>query len=462
MKRIKQSVLIVLCLGCIYLVIYLWNAFPIITGYSAKMACSCIYLGDRSLESVKNEELGSFPLRLATVRVNADSSVTAKVGGMASQTAVFRPGLGCTLVNEISKDSLRAQQFQLATIPDTMPDSIMWPMGDRLPNSLPGGVDEEQLHQVLQQAFVENDPDHPVRTRAVVVMYKGQLVAERYARGYDRHHRQLSWSMAKSITGTLIGMLVKNGRLKLDEPAPVPEWRGQHDGRERITLRQLLQQTSGLDFEENYSKSTDATKMLFRKADMPRYAASRLLREQPGTQFYYSSGNSNILSGILRQTLGDSLYHRFPYDSLFYPLGIRSAVMEPDAAGNFVGSSYVYATPRDWARLGLLYLQHGQWMGKTIVTEEWVNEATLPVEVAPHGEYGMQWWLNAGAPYRSDNRKFPELPADMYYMSGYEGQQVLVIPSSELVIVRLGQTHRSEWFNTQLFVNGILSAIPNR
>jgi CubicO group peptidase (beta-lactamase class C family) len=464
MNRFKKIVagLLLLILG--YLVYYCWNAFPVLAGYSAKMACSCMYLGDRTLASVKEQELGKFPLKLAAVEVQSDSSIVASVLGMAKQTAVYRPGLGCTLVNELSKAALKKQAWHLAVTPAINPDTIDWPMGDRIPvlktDSQMAQPAELLLPQAVQAAFMNPKEDQPVRTRAVLVVHKGRLLAEQYAPGFDRHHRQLSWSMAKSITGTLVGMLVKEGKLSLDQAPPVAAWKSATDGREKITLRHLLQQTSGLDFEENYSKATDATNMLFRKADMAAYTAGHSLKETPGSEFYYSSGNSNILSGIIRTTLGDSAYHRYPYEQLFYKLGIYSAVMETDPAGNFVGSSYVFATARDWARLGLFYLQNGNWQGEQILPENWVQLATTPVSVAPQGEYGFQLWLNAGNPAGSANRKYPSLPADLYYFSGYEGQQVLIIPSRELVIVRLGQTANSRWFDTETFVNRILTALP--
>ncbi len=464
MKGLKRLLLLVVLIVLGYLCWYIWNSFPIITGYSAKMACSCMFLGQRNLGSVEEQELGNFPLKLAKLELNKDSSVTASIAGMAKQTALYRPGLGCTLVNELSKAQIKAQSWLLPAIPLVNPDTINWPAGDRIPVDTAGlfhlAADKEaMLRTAVQAAFTDQQPDQPLRTRAVVVVHKGKLVAEQYAPGYDRHHRQLSWSMAKSITGTLVGMLVKQGRLTINQPAPVKEWQHAADARAEISLENLLQQTSGLDFEENYSKSTDATNMLFRKADMAAYTAAHPLKDKPGTQFYYSSGNSNILSGIIRTTLTDSFYHRFPYEQLFYKLGMYSAVMEVDASGNFVGSSYVFATARDWARLGMLYLQKGNWMGEQLLPENWVALATRPVSVAPMGEYGYQVWLNAGSAGNSAQRKFPELPTDLYYFSGFEGQYVFIIPSQELVIVRLGQTAKSAWFNSQSFVKGIIEAI---
>jgi len=253
--------------------------------------------------------------------------------------------------------------------------------------------------------------------------------------------------MTKTVTGALIGILVKQGKLSVNMPAPVPEWRNTKDPRHSITINNLLQQRSGLDFEEIYSKSSDATRMLFQKADMGGYTASRPLKNKPGAVFYYSSGNSNILSRIIRQTLGDSLYYRFPYTQLFYKLGMYSAVMEPDASGTFVGSSYMYATARDWARFGLFYLQDGVFNKERILPEGWVAQSTKPVSTDRRG-YGYQVWLNTG----SDTliKHYPAAPADMFYADGFESQLIFIIPSKNLVVVRLGLTQHNNFDGNKL------------
>ncbi|MBZ5856505.1 serine hydrolase domain-containing protein [Flavihumibacter profundi] len=455
----RTAVLLFLAL-LLYGVRYAWLSFPIITGYNAKMACSCVFLSGRELENVEAEELGSFPLKMASIKLDtSDHSVTASLFGMARQKAIYRPGLGCTLVNEIPEAEIRRQLIKLATHPDINQDTIPWPQGDLLPDSFPPGVQREKLEKAVQYAFTEKDPGKLWRTRGVIVLYDGKLVAEHYAPGFDRHTPMLSWSMAKSITGTLIGILVGQGKLNVHQPAPVQEWRSVKDGRENISLENLLQQTSGLDFEENYSKSSSATNMLFRRADMGAFTASIPYRDRPGTKFYYTSGNTNVLSRIIRQTVGEQEYHAFPAKVLFHKLGMFSAVMEPDASGTFVGSSYVFANARDWARFGLFYANNGIWGTERILPENWVKEATTPCPVAPQGEYGYQFWLNAGQAGNAVNRKFPDLPSDMYYADGYEGQFVFIIPSKKLVVVRLGQT-AGDWFDASGFLSRIISALP--
>jgi CubicO group peptidase (beta-lactamase class C family) len=264
------------------------------------------------------------------------------------------------------------------------------------------------------------------------------LISENYAPGFNKNSKMLGWSMAKSITSALIGILVKQGRLDVKQPAPVAEWKDPEDERHAITLENLLQQTSGLNFEEDYNKSSNATIMLFNKADMGAYTASRPLKDTPGTKFYYSSGNSNILSRIVRQTVGDKNYHSFIYDSLFYKAGMYNTVMEPDAGGTMVGSSYVFATAQDWARFGLLYYNNGVINGQQLFTDDWVKKTASPFAADKLSQYGYQFWLNGYDIKMPSQRKFSAAPADMFYADGYAGQYVFIIPSKKLVIVRLG------------------------
>jgi CubicO group peptidase (beta-lactamase class C family) len=198
--------------------------------------------------------------------------------------------------------------------------------------------------------------------------------------------------------------------------------------------------------------------MLFEKADMGAYTASHPLKDKPGSKFYYSSGNTNILSRIIKQTLGEKMYHAFPYDSLFYPLGMYSAILEPDGSGTFVGSSYMYATARDWARFGLLYYNKGVCNNKRILTEDWIRQTVTPAAAAEQGDYGYQFWLNAGAKNNPKNKEYPSAPNDLYYMDGYEGQRVFIIPSKKLVIVRLGLTQYHN-FVQDTFLAEVLSAV---
>jgi CubicO group peptidase (beta-lactamase class C family) len=254
----------------------------------------------------------------------------------------------------------------------------------------------------------------------------------------------------------LIGIAVKKKLLDIDQPAPLEQLRNATDDRRLITTRNLLQQTSGIEFREIYSRPSEVTRMLFKTGNMGAYAASLSSEVAPGAKQYYSSGNTNMLMSILRNVTPPGTYHGFPYTELFQKIGMRSAIIETDAAGNFVGSSYMYATARDWARFGLLYLQNGNWNGEQLLPEDWVSNSVKPAMKDSPIQYGYQWWLNTTN--EKGIRKYPTLPDDMYYADGYESQFVFVIPSKDLVIVRLGLT-QGNYFDEEEFVGGIVRAI---
>jgi CubicO group peptidase (beta-lactamase class C family) len=310
----------------------------------------------------------------------------------------------------------------------------------------------------LEKAFTEPFPDKRQRTRAVLVVYKDQLVAEKYAQGFNEHTMMYGWSMAKSITSALIGTLVKQGKLNIIQPAPVPEWRNANDPRHAITIQNLLQQSSGLNFIEDYTKASDVTNMLYKEDNMAAFTANHKLAAAPGTVFSYSSGNSNILARIIRETVGEKNYAAYPFNALFYKIGMYHTLCEPDASGTYVGSSYIMATAPDYARFGLLYLNDGEWNGQRILPEGWVRQTVTPAVSNKEKKYGYQFWLNGVQLNDSSNRLFPDVPADMFYADGYAGQFIFIIPSKQLVIVRLGLT-LDKSFDANAFVKSIVDAV---
>jgi CubicO group peptidase (beta-lactamase class C family) len=458
-KIIVRSLLIIIAIALSYSIYYCWVSFPIISGYGAKNMCSAVFLAGRSEQQEREQELGFSPMTLGTFTVDyKDSSVTGSVFGFAKRKAIYRAGLGATLINELSEEDVRSQKFGLPVKPVLNTDTIPWPMGDKLPAVVDSSIDLIKLKEAVNNSFIEKDTTALIRTRAVVVVHNGNIIAEQYASGFTKDTKLIGWSMTKSITSALTGILVKEGKLKVDEPAPVTEWKDAKDPRHGITLKNILQQTTGLDFEEDYSKSSDATKMLFQKAAMGTFTASHTLRNKPGTVFYYSSGNTNLLSRIIRETVGENDYHAFPYERLFYKLGMYNTILEPDASGTFVGSSYSYGVARDWARFGLLYLNDGVYNGERILPEGWVKQSTTPADAAKLGEYGYQFWLNAGEKNNPANRSYPHCPTDMFCCNGYEGQYVFIIPSKDLVIVRLGLTQHDN-FDADKFVADIIASV---
>jgi CubicO group peptidase (beta-lactamase class C family) len=433
------------------------HELPIATGYAAKLLCSGVFVAGRSEASLLAEDLGGFTA-LRSLVDRAERTATSDWLGLGRQTAVFREGLGCALAVDASVAELRAQGIGAKPGPD--PAGIPWPSGDRDDAPTPTGFDAPALDAAVASAFGEPDPAVHRRTRAVIVLHRGRLVAERYAPGFAASTRLLGWSMTKSVLAALVGIQAERGQLALDAPAPVPAWRS--DSRASITPDELLRMTSGLEFSERYGAFADATAMLFLSRSASAYAARKPLAHAPGSFWSYSSGSSNLLAEILRATFaGDDIaYRRFPREALFDRIGMRSAVLETDAAGTFVASSFAYATARDWARFGLLHARDGVWQGKRVLPEGWVARVRRPTAPAPQGRYGAHWWLNAGSPGAPADRPFPSLPADLFFASGYEGQSVVVLPSHDLVVVRLGQSEPEEAFDLEAFLVGVLAAFP--
>jgi CubicO group peptidase (beta-lactamase class C family) len=468
-ERVQLVLKFLFIVFLIALIIFVWEALPIISGYAAKVACSGVFLAGRPQEQVLREDLGSFPMNLASCSVNIqDSSVTASVLGLASRKALYRWRLGATLVNGVSEEVIKDQHMVRAAVPLLNPDTIDWPMGDklriprapgvmelgqtaalRLGDTGNGGgmIDTAKLATALGLAFGDGHAPQ-TGTRAVVVVYRGQVIAERYAQGFDRHTRLAGWSMTKGIVNALMGILVREGRINTGEPAAVEAWK--KDDRRQITVADLMHMNSGLRWWEFYGGPSDATVMLYKEQDMGGYAARSPLVHPPGKVFNYSSGSANILSGIIRRTLGDEAYYRFPYEQLFEKIGMYSAILEPDAGGTYVGSSYCYATARDWARFGLLYLNDGVFNGQRLFPEGWVKWTTQG------SSYGALWWLNRGD---GEGMRDARLPADCFSCEGYEGQYLWVVPGKDLVVVRLAMEHGTR-LSPGTFMGEVLRALP--
>jgi CubicO group peptidase (beta-lactamase class C family) len=298
---------------------------------------------------------------------------------------------------------------------------------------------------------------------AVVVAHRGRLVAERYRAGIEETTPLISWSMAKSVMAALVGIAAGEGRLSLDGPAPVPEWRTPGDARAHLTIDQLLRMSSGLAFGERAGATTDLSVMLFTRADAGAFAAGEPLAHPPESVWSYSSGTSNILSRILRDAFGRDLAEqvRWSRERLFDRIGMSTAIFETDASGSFVGSSFVFASARDWARFGQLHLQDGIWSGERVLPAGWVDYVRTPTPKAPLGLYGAHWWLNARESGAPEDRTWPSLPRDVFAARGMSGQYVVVVPSAELVVVRLGlaQVEDVELHGIERLVSRVLAAV---
>lgn len=460
MKKLAKGLLVTLLLLILLFLIYVLMTFPpIMGGMGAKTLCSCIFVGGRTEESVVKKELPVFPGldQLSYAVDRDDSTVTAKLLWQTSK-AIYRKGLGCTLLSEASEEHVRAQQYNVPDMRYPEQDTIPWPTGNLHAVTTSFKADRLAIEQVVEQAFIEPEPEEPKNTHAVVVVHNGKIIHERYADGFNPESVFTGWSMTKSITNALIGILVRQGKLRVTDPAPIEAWQG--DKRKNITIHHLLQASSGLAWSESYFlPGADFHNMFIHSDDKAGYALNRKALHAPGTHFQYSSGTTNILSKIIRQTVGEENYHRFPYDELFAKIGMHHALIEPDASGTFVASSYGFASARDWARLGLLYLNDGVWNGERILPEGWVQYSITPAPGAPRREYGAQIWLNLGEENDPENVKFPGLPNEAIVFSGFEDNFVVIVPSRKLIVVRLGVSHHDSFDIGQL-VSGIIRSLP--
>lgn len=435
---------------------WLWIAVHVGAGYAAKVTCSLAHLSRYERGAIDPYVAAEVaPLGPALdVRVTPGGAEASVLGGLVRTRAVLRRDLGCTLA--LADVPLP----DLAPLPLRPPrdPSRPWPEGEAAAAAPPPAA----VVRAIERAFEEPGPPRPLRqTKAVLVARDGRLVAERYAPGVEPDALLLSWSMAKSVTMALVGALVLEGRLALEAPAPVPEWRGAGDPRGAITLDQLLRQSSGLAFDETYGAVNDVSRMLFTEPDTGAFAAAFPRAAPPETVWSYSSGTSNIVARIVRDAFGGDLAAmvRFARERLFDPAGMTSALLEPDASGSFIGSSFAFMTARDWARFGELFRRGGTWDGRRLLPEGWVRYATTPTPKAPLGRYGAHWWLNAGAPGAPERRAWPALPAETYAARGHSGQWVVVVPSARLVVVRLGLTFPDlEDDGTQELVAELLAA----
>ena len=438
-------------LGVIVLVLLFYFGFTtypkldLISGFSAKSITSGHFIDNRSLSAIESGDNDIPMITMAKNELNdADKTGIASVFGLKKRKAIYREGLGATLIDDdfdMSKPYLVPKRnFTKINLP--------YPFGSNNPiDTVFTEIDYQKLQQAVANVF-DHKGEIKNRTRAVVVIYKNQLVAEQYSDGFTKDSKILGWSMTKSLTATYFGILQKQGKLHINQSHLYPEWK--NDSRQNITINDLLHMNSGLEWEEDYTKISDVTKMLFLAKDMTQIQVDKPQIGKPNQSWNYSSGTSNLLSGILRkQFKTHQEYLDFWYSSLIDKIGMHSMLVETDMEGNFIGSSYAWATARDWAKFGLLYLNKGNWNGEQIFDENWAKYVATPTNTS-NGIYGGHFWLNAKG-------QMPDVPKDTYSCNGYQGQRVYIIPSKDLVIVRMGLKEGPE-FDFNGFLKGILES----
>ena len=422
MKKVLRYVAIALLLAIVGGCVYLNRLLPIITGYAAKNLASAVFVSGREAKDVEEIDLNFSLIRYTSNTVDYENKTVTSRFLWSKSTAAYREGYGVTLLRGITAEELREQRFPKGVLSEGQgkQDSIAQ-------LSLGDSALAERLAPIAK-AFVDERAykGHPF---AFVVLHRGGVVAECYDKGIGRDTKLLSWSMAKSFANALIGLMVKDSLLDIHAPMDIPEWQG--DGRKAITLHDLMQMQSGLEWNEDYGARSDVNIMLHCERDMGLYALSKPLEHKPGTYWQYSSGTTNIVMRYLRSRFSsEEAFIGYMRSRLFDPLGIVRPVFEQDLSGTFVGSSYLYATARDFARFGQLYLDDGCVDSERILPKGWVDYTRRPA-AASGKHYGAFFWLNG-------NGKFPDVPRDMFYCDGHDGQDIFIFPSHELVVVVLG------------------------
>lgn len=458
----RRALLLIVCLAALGAIgaaaHYVYRVAQVSSGFTAKQLCSGVFVAGMTQDQVVADLRAYRNPALDWVHgvVDRESRLaSASFYGLAARTAVFRKPFGCTLAIGASVEALQQAALPAPRASAPLDTLAPWPEGDADPPPA-----QPALARVLDEAFAEVDAAKPRRTRAVVVVRDGRIVAERYAPGYDKRTRFPGWSVAKSVTGMLAGVLVGKGALSLHAPLGLREWREGTDARAAITLAQLLQMSSGLAFSEDYDDPlADVTRMLFDSGDSAGYALAKPLVAAPGTRWAYASGTTNVIALAIRRALHDEdTYLTLPWRALFDPIGASEAVMELDASDTFVGSSFMYATARDWARLGLLAAADGEWHGRRILPAGWMKFSVSPAPAAPEGEYAAHWWLKLD-PNRGPTGRARQLPTDAYHAAGHAGQYVTVIPSQRTVVVRLGHSLAAGTWQQDAFAAQVLAAL---
>jgi len=447
-KRIRYGLYALLTVLLLSAAIYLNSLLPIITGYAAKNLCSAVFISGRTPEDVENVDLKFSFIKYTRNNIDYDNKSVTSHFLWGKSKAIYRNGFGTTLLREIPEETLLKIKYPGGTEPGYSQDSIKWPLGDIVPDTATG-IDTMALRKISRRLIIDNG--YRGNAFAFMVLHKGIPVAEAYKPQFNRHTRFLSWSMAKSFTNALVGILVRQGRIDINQPAGLEQWK--NDERKNITLNNLMQMQSGLKWNEDYGNRSDVTLMLHCESDMSRFAFEEPEVHPAGSYWYYSSGTTNIVSYLIRRQLGnDSLYYTFANTQLFNKTGMPDIIFEVDPSGTRVGSSYLYATARDYARFGLLYLNDGVFNGERILPEGWVKYCTTAAS-ASNGVYGSFFWLNI-------SHRLPSAPADMYACDGHDGQHIYILPTQQLVVVILGYSPLSKGgMDTDRLLKDILSTL---
>ena len=400
---------IVAAIAALLPVYFLWlrPAMKVISGYSAQVMCLQHFVAGRSPDEVYQRELSDWTARPTTITEHKVKTSTF----FHKEESIYSPSFGCIL-----RGKPQPSYAPLASQPM-----------------------QRRINKEAQRIVDNYTSRKELYTRAVLVAHKGVIIAEAYGDGASRTQPHQGWSMTKSLLHAVYGIAIKDRLINFRAPPDIPEWRAEIKGRSTISLDDLFRMSSGLEFGEVYSPPSDVTKMLFTKINTGDFAAHKPMEEGPQKRWHYSSGTTNILSWLLAKRLAQENRDMTDYmrQKLFLPLGMTSMTVSPDYTLTPVASSFGFATAEDWLKLGQLYLQNGKWRGKQIVPRKWVKLAASPTK-GSNGRYGHHWWIND--PEEKFTPTYPDVPRSAYWAGGFNGQTMMVLPSHNMVVTRLGWT----------------------
>ncbi|RWG58377.1 MAG: class C beta-lactamase-related serine hydrolase [Mesorhizobium sp.] len=422
------------------------------SGYAAKIVCSNVFIAGRDPNEVLAVDVqapGHPLLKLMKVSVDKERGLVSAglLWTLGKSVAVERDGVGCASVPD--GDTGRARQTSVHIEPLAMASQdALWPEGERV-----DALQNPAVTKIVDDAAIVG-----TGMRAVVVVKNGRIVAERYGEGFSAKTPLLGWSMTKTVNAAIVGTLVKDGKMALDNKGLFSPWKA--DGRAAISLADMMAMSSGLEFNEDYGDVADVTRMLYLEPDMAGFAETKPLGGEVGKAFSYSSGTAVMLSRLWQEAIGDKVKAlSWPRTALFEPLGMHSAVLETDERGTFVGSSYLYATAHDWARFGQFLLQGGVWNGAQILPAGFVDWMRQPAPASKVYGNGQVWIEGPGDEENPGAGAAAGLPKDTYWMEGHDGQTVAIIPSEQLVVVRLGLTPAKLGYRPQAMVAALVKAL---
>lgn len=442
----SSFILLIITIFCLN---YLYTLINIGLGFKAKLSCSGVLVSKIDMDIWnKNEFLTNPILKYIDVKFENNKVITSLLG--IKRESIYRDGIGCTLVSNNSNKLYEPNLQEINKIRNEIKEYNFENL--KLPENI-----KSDLNKKANEMFEENNNQFLKNTRSVLIIKEGKIVFEKYTSPFNENTPLLGWSMTKSVMQMLIGIRFHEDKINIYNSNLLEDWK--NDPRKKITLNNLLNMNSGLYFNETYGSVSDATRMLFLEEDMAKFALNKKAVYKPGKFWYYSSGTTNIVSEVLKQSFENKNdYYTYPYKKLFEPLGMKSALIELDQSGLIVGSSYMYANTRDWAKLGQLYLQNGIWNNKRILPENWVSYSTKKVENSEKGKYGSHFWLNAG---NDQGKHWESLQNNIYFMSGYDGQYLVIVPDKNLLILRFGQTKNKDILNMESFIKNIIEITDN-